>query len=136
MMHGSGKSDDPIVPQKAPNKDGRMRPVRPDVSAEELEGRGSAKGNPSTHTTLRTQRRDSVQQVLDRIRQAAQRDRKTRFTALLHHVYNPAMLRDAYLGLKREAAAGIDGQTWHSYGKDLESNLADLSQRLRRGAYR
>jgi len=77
-----------------------------------------------------------VQPVLDRIRQAAQRDRKTRFTTLLHHVYNLEMLRDAYFGLKREAAAGIDGQTWHSYGKELESNLDNLSKRLKRGAYR
>ena len=136
MTHGPGKSDDPIVPRNSPNKDGRPTPVRPDRSAEEGEGRGSAKGNPPEHTTLRTQGRDGVQQVLERIRQAAQRDRNTRFTTLLHHVYNLNMLRDAYFGLKREAAAGIDGQTWHSYGKDLEGNLHDLSERLKRGAYR
>jgi hypothetical protein len=113
-MHGPGKSDDPIVPKKALNKEGRLTPVRPDPSAEESEGRGSVKRNPPEHTTLRTQGRDGVHQVLARIRQAAQRDRDTRFTALLHHVYNPDRLGDAYLGLKREAAAGIDGQTWHS----------------------
>ena len=136
MTHGQGKSDDPIVPENPPNNDGRSTHVRPDLSAEEGEGRGSAKGNPLEHTTLRTQSREGVQQVLDRIRQVAQRDRNTQFTALLHHVYNLEMLREAYFGLKREAAAGIDGQTWRSYGKDLESNLEDLSGRLKRGAYR
>ena len=31
---------------------------------------------------------------------------------------------------------GVDGETWQSYGEQLENNLADLSERLRRGAYR
>jgi group II intron reverse transcriptase/maturase len=38
--------------------------------------------------------------------------------------------------LKREAAAGVDGQTWRHYQGDLESNLHDLAGRLKRGAYR
>jgi group II intron reverse transcriptase/maturase len=59
-----------------------------------------------------------------------------RFTALLHHVYNPEMLRQAYFSLKREAAPGVDGQTWRHYGERLEENLHDLSGRLKRGAYR
>ena len=37
---------------------------------------------------------------------------------------------------KRGAAAGVDGQTWEQYGEALEENLHDLSQRLKRGAYR
>src|SRR5262249_30212599 len=40
------------------------------------------------------------------------------------------------LALKRDAAAGVDGQTWHSYGQTLEANLQGLSDRLKRGAYR
>jgi group II intron reverse transcriptase/maturase len=59
-----------------------------------------------------------------------------RFTALLHHVYDPDMLREAYFGLKREAAPGVDGQTWRAYGETLEENLGDLAARLKRGAYR
>ena len=58
------------------------------------------------------------------------------FTALLHHVYNLDMLREAYFGLKREAAPGVDGQTWRVYGETLEENLDDLAARLKRGAYR
>jgi len=30
----------------------------------------------------------------------------------------------------------VDGQTWREYGEDLEINLHDLSERLRRGGYR
>jgi len=70
------------------------------------------------------------------VRQAAQRDRKQRFTALLHHVYDVERLRTAYLALKRDAAAGVDGETWRHYGEALEINLRDLSGRLQRGAYR
>jgi group II intron reverse transcriptase/maturase len=77
-----------------------------------------------------------MQQALERVRQAAKQDRKMRFTALLHHVYNPDTLRVAYYGLKREAAPGADGVTWQDYGKDLEANLQELAGRLKRGAYR
>jgi group II intron reverse transcriptase/maturase len=59
-----------------------------------------------------------------------------RFTALLHHIYNLDTFRWAYLSLKREAAAGVDGETWRHYGENLETNLQDLSERLKRGAYR
>ena len=59
-----------------------------------------------------------------------------RFTALFHHVYDLEALRRAYLGLKRDASAGVDGETWRHYGESLEENLQDLSERLKRGAYR
>jgi len=59
-----------------------------------------------------------------------------RFTALLHHIYNPETLRRAYSSLKKEAAPGVDGETWRHYGETLEDNLQGLSHRLKRGAYR
>ena len=59
-----------------------------------------------------------------------------RFTALLHHIYNLETLRMAYFSLKKEAAPGVDGETWRHYGEELERNLQDLSERLKRGAYR
>ena len=64
------------------------------------------------------------------------RQKKLRFTALLHHIYNPETLRKAYCSLKKEAAPGVDGETWRHYGEALEDNLQDLSPRLKRGAYR
>jgi len=78
----------------------------------------------------------SLQSALERIRQAASRDKKLRFTGLWHHVYQVDRLREAYLSLKRGAAPGVDGETWQHYGEDLEENLRDLSSRLERGAYR
>jgi len=59
-----------------------------------------------------------------------------RFTALLHHIYNLDTLRRAYFILKKEAAPGVDGETWRHYGETLEDNLRDLSERLKQGAYR
>jgi hypothetical protein len=55
--------------------------------------------------------------------EAARKDRKQRFTSLLHHVYDVDRLRLAYLATKRDAAAGIDGETWRHYGENLEANL-------------
>ena len=74
--------------------------------------------------------------AVERIRQAACRDKKMQFTTLWHHVYDLDRLRVAYLSLKREAAPGVDGETWRHYGEDREKNLQDLSERLKRGAYR
>jgi len=68
--------------------------------------------------------------VLQRVRQAASKDKETRFTALLHHIYNLETLRTAYFCLKKEAAPGVDGETWRHYGETLEDNLQDLSHRL------
>ena len=56
-----------------------------------------------------------------------------RFTTLLHHVDHIDHLREATDALKREAARGIDGETWQHYGEALEENLRDLSGRLARG---
>ena len=77
-----------------------------------------------------------LQNALERIRQAASRDKELRFTALWHHVYDVSRLREAYFSLKRKAAPGVDGETWQHYGKNLEENLENLSDRLQRGAYR
>jgi group II intron reverse transcriptase/maturase len=101
-----------------------------------VEGRRQAKGNAGSQNTPRTLSRVGVPSARDRIRRAAKTDEGRRFTALLHHVYNIETLREAYAGLKREAAPGVDGETWQSYGEHLEENLSDLSNRLQRGAYR
>jgi group II intron reverse transcriptase/maturase len=129
MMNGRGKSDSPIVPGKPLNK-------AEGPAAEAVEGRGLTKGKPLGQNAPRTQRRTSAHSELERLRQAARRNKRQRFTALLHHVYNEERLRTAYLALKRDAVAGIDGETWQHYGENLEENLKDLSDRLKRGAYR
>jgi RNA-directed DNA polymerase len=128
-MHGPQKSHELTVPMKPPNEVGRP------TAEEGVEGKSSAKGNTAKQNAPRTQCRTSAPSALDRVREAARRDRKQRFTALLHHV-TVDRLRVAYLALKRKAAAGVDGLTWEGYGQDLEARLADLHGRVHRGAYR
>jgi group II intron reverse transcriptase/maturase len=129
MTNGLGKSDSPVVPEKSPNKAGQL-------AAEGMEGRGLAKGNLPQQNASRIQSRNDAPSALERVRQAAGKDEKLRFTALLHHIYNLETLRTAYFSLKKEAAPGVDGETWRHYGEQLEVNLQDLSERLKRGAYR
>jgi len=129
MMDERGKSDSSVVPGKPPNK-------AEESAAEAVEGRELTEGNSHERNTSRTQGRSDASSALERVRQAARRDRKQRFTALLHHVYDVTRLRAAYFAVKREAAPGVDRQTWGQYGEALESNLQDLSERLKRGAYR
>ena len=129
MMDDQRQSDRPAVPTKAPNNPAH-------AGAEGLEGSGLAEGNLRQQNAPRTQRRAGAPSALARVREVAGKDKQVRFTALLHHVYDVERLRAAYFALKREAAPGVDGETWRHYGEALERNLADLSARLQRGAYR
>jgi RNA-directed DNA polymerase len=104
------------------------------ATAEVGEGRELAKGNAGQHNRVRTQCRAALSRALDRVRQAA-RDSTIRLTALWHHVYAIDRLREAYKSLNHDAAPGMDGQTWATYGEQLEPNLRELSDRLKRGAY-
>ena len=99
MMNGDGKSDSSIVPEKPANK-------ATQVAAEVVEGRELAKGNLPECNTARTLSRTDVPSALRRVCQAARKDNKQRFTALLHHVYNTERLRAAYRALRRQAAPG------------------------------
>src|SRR5258708_30061210 len=69
------------------------------------------------------------------VREAARKRREERFTALLHQV-SVNLLRDSYYALKRHAAPGVDGVSWQEYETGLESRLADLHNRVHRGADR
>jgi retron-type reverse transcriptase len=127
-MHGDGESYSGIVPAKQPNKSGRP-------PAEAVEGRTLTKENMDQQNLRRTQSRESGPNELDHVREAARRDGKLRFTALLHHV-TVDLLRESYFSLKKQAAPGVDGVTWEEYGRTLEARLSDLHGRIHRGAYR
>src|SRR6266851_2402671 len=129
-MDEAGKSHNRVVPQKVSDKARRR-------AAEGLEGRRLAEWNSPQATTLRTQGREGVQTALGRVRQAAERQKGgARFTALLHHIYAIDALRAAFYELERDAAPCVDGETWAHYGQELEAHLAEVSDRVRRGAYR
>ena len=128
MTNEHGKSDKPILPEKSSNKAGTS-------ATEGAEGRGLAKGNLRQQNAFRTRCRGDVHSALERVREAAKKNKETRFTALFHYVYDSDMLKFAFFRLKKKAAPGVDGETWRNYVENLEANLQDLSHRLQRGAY-
>jgi len=103
---------------------------------ESVEGRRPAEGNTTSTTRPGRSAGDvGVPNGLDRVREAARRDKEARFTALLHHV-DLDRLRAAYWAVRPKAAPGVDGVTWANYGQDLEENLQVLHRRVHSGAYR
>jgi RNA-directed DNA polymerase len=127
-MHAGGESDEQVVPAKRSNNGEQS-------VTEGVEGSCSTKGNTEETHTCRTQGREHVSQGLGGVREAARRDKKQKFTALLHHV-TVGLLRDSYYSLKKQAAPGVDGVTWQQYGEGVEERLQDLHNRVHRGAYR
>jgi len=135
-MHVVGESDSSIVPEKSANKGSVPLP------AESVEGRGLTKENTGQSLLDRTQRRNSDgkpfiprSRGLLGVREAAQKDKKLRFTSLLHHL-TPELLRASFFDLKKQAAPGVDQQTWRDYALDFERRIDDLHGRIHRGAYR
>ena len=74
----------------------------------------SAARKESRHSASRILSRKDAPSALERVRQAAGKEKQLRFTALLHHIYNLETLRMAYFRLKKEAAPGVDGETWRN----------------------
>jgi group II intron reverse transcriptase/maturase len=70
----------------------------------------------------------------ERIGQRAKERRQEKLTNLLSHL-KASLLKEAYHHLRKDAAAGVDGETWHSYGEDLDARLLDLEGRVHRGSY-
>ena len=68
------------------------------------------------------------------ITEVARRRPKEKFTSLAHLI-NVDMLRLCHLEMDKNKATGIDEVTKEVYSENLEENLADLVQRLKRQAY-
>lgn len=58
------------------------------------------------------------------------------FTSLYHHICDVGNLRGCYEALDAKKATRVDGVTKEEYGRNLEENLRDLSERLKRMGYR
>ena len=98
-MHVGRESDGPVLPAKCPNKDGMAS------SAEGAEGRRPTKENTVQTTASQIQSWGNALSGLHRVREAAKRDKRLRFTALLHHV-SIALLWNSFYALKRAAVPG------------------------------
>ena len=127
-MSAREKSDLPEVAGKRANKAAL-------AAAELVERRGGAKENAELQSTVRTQSREAVSQAQARIREAVNRNRQDKLTALLHHL-TIDVLRASFFGLKKSAAPGVDEMTWTEYAEGLEESLSDLHSRVQTGAYR
>lgn len=119
-------------------------------TAESMEERGLTKENIGQSPLDRTQCRNVQEEPvgeptgesftarsrgLHGVREAARKDKKLKFTNLLHHL-TPQRLRASFFELKKRAAPGVDQQTWHDYAVDVDRRIADLHGRIHRGAYR
>lgn len=129
-MNADRKSDESVVPAKPANKGAA------ETSAEPVEERDSAKGNAEQTAPRRTPSRVKRRsRGLSGVREAARNSSTLKFTALLHHVSEDC-LTESFYNLKKTAAVGVDGVTWHEYERNVEANIADLHGRIHRGAYR
>jgi RNA-directed DNA polymerase len=121
-----GKSDDGVILKKQPNAA---------QAAEVVEGRPSTKRNTVRAAAVRTQSRVAASSDLQRVCEAAKKDKRARFTALLHHI-TLQRLRESFYALKRGAAPGVDGVVWKEYLQELDRRLGALHTAVHRGSYR
>ena len=135
-VYAAGKSDKLIVPEKSANLDG-MPP-----SSESMEERSLTNEKAEQKPLDRAQNRETDgkpfrprSRGLLGIREAAMKDKALKFHNLFSHL-TPELLRASFLDLKKHAAPGVDGETWHDYAVDFEQRVLDLHSRLHRGSYR
>ena len=103
LLPGGGESHRGIVAAKQPNQSEGS-------PAEAEEGRPGTEENPRPPNPYRNPSRASGPSGLERVREAARKDRKLKFTALLHPV-SVDLLRESDYRLKKPAAPGVDGVT-------------------------
>lgn len=122
------KSDEGVVPQN---------PLK--AAAEAREGRPKTKGNSIQSTVSGALDPQETSSGLSRIRAAARKNGEQRFTSLMHHI-TPDLLMESYAALKRNAASGVDGVTWQTYGEggegDFRAKIIELHQRVQDDGYR
>jgi hypothetical protein len=135
-MHDTGKSDKCVVPEKSANLDG-LPP-----SSESMEERHLTNEKAEHKSLDRAQNRNTDgkpsrprSRGLLGIREAAKKDKDLKFHNLFSHL-TLDLLTASFLELKKHAAPGVDGQTWHDYAVEFEQKIIDLHGRLHRGSYR
>jgi RNA-directed DNA polymerase len=72
---------------------------------------------------------------INRLSELAKEDPKRQFFSIAHLI-TPEKMYAAFLSLRKDAGAGVDGVTYEEYGKDAARNIRELHQRLKDGKYR
>jgi len=134
--HDTRKSDKCVVPEKSANLDG-LPP-----SSESMEERHLTNEKAEHKPLDRAQNRNTDgkpsrprSRGLLGIREAAKKDKDLKFHNLFSHL-TLDLLTASFLELKKQAAPGVDGQTWQDYAVEYEQKIIDLHGRLHRGSYR
>jgi hypothetical protein len=109
LVNGDGESYCGIVPTKQPNKSEQS-------PAEVVEGRPKTKENTRQPNLGRSPSRENRPSGLERVREAARKNGKLKFTALLHHV-GIDLLRVSYNSLKKTGGAGSGWDDVGSVGR-------------------
>src|SRR5438093_512997 len=101
--YASEESDSHVVPGKSENS--RVTPE------DSMEGRSEANGKPTDRNAHRAQDRERALTHVEWVGVKARRDKEERFNNLLNHIKVP-LLEAAYGRLRKDAAAGVDRETW------------------------
>jgi RNA-directed DNA polymerase len=101
---------------------------------ETMERRNAADGEIRERKRTPDSAPDTCANTISRIGERAKRNKGERFTNLLSHM-TAALLKIAYMRLRKNAATGIDNETWEMFGENLDERLLDLEDRIHRGSY-
>lgn len=99
------------------------------------EGRRSCKVISKGKHRLYTEIEAAMGTKLERISELSKNNPEMVFTSV-GHLINEDLLKDCHKQMDGKKAVGIDGVSKEEYGKNLEENLKDLVERLKRKAYR
>jgi RNA-directed DNA polymerase len=72
---------------------------------------------------------------INRLSELAKEDPKRKFFSIAHLI-TPEKMYAAFLNLRKDASAGVDGVTYEEYEKDAARNIRELHQRLKDSKYR
>jgi group II intron reverse transcriptase/maturase len=82
-----------------------------------------------------TSKPTTISTKLQRIATLARNAPEMAFTTLAHHI-DVEWLKEAFRRTRKNAAAGVDGQTAAEYAVNLDANLGSLLDRMKAGSYR
>jgi group II intron reverse transcriptase/maturase len=109
--------------------------VRDGNTGHTAKGQAGMQRGQSTHARGRNTLDESVSRTLSALGTKAGKEPGHRFRGLAR-LLDRRMLGEAFRGLKRKAAPGIDGVSHAEYAANLEENLLALESRLKEGKYR
>src|SRR3984885_2351560 len=72
---------------------------------------------------------------INRLSELAKEDPKRQFFSIAHLI-TPEKMYAAFLSLRKDASAGVDGVTYEEYENDAARNIRELHRRLKEGKYR